>query len=149
MAKVGGLGDVVGALPKYLTSIGATSVVVVPMHKTNFLVTHEWKVVHKGAFMLYNSTYQFTIIREKYNSCGFELYCVDVHGILDRKRIYGYEDDFFRYLVFQVAVLKWIKSFEQLPDVIHLHDHHTGLMPFMMKYCFVFSRLQKQNNTSS
>lgn len=36
MAKAGGLGDVVGALPKYQNKQGDKGVVVMPMYKTPF-----------------------------------------------------------------------------------------------------------------
>ena len=36
-AKAGGLGDVVGALPKYQNKLGNIAKVVVPMYRTKFL----------------------------------------------------------------------------------------------------------------
>ena len=48
MAKAGGLGDVVGALPKYQQKIGQQAMVVMPMYKTAFLEKTSWDVVHKG-----------------------------------------------------------------------------------------------------
>ena len=37
VAKAGGLGDVVGALPKYQNKKGNIAKVVMPMHRTPFL----------------------------------------------------------------------------------------------------------------
>lgn len=48
VAKAGGLGDVVGALPKYQNELGNIAKVVMPMYKTKFLLENEWDVVHKG-----------------------------------------------------------------------------------------------------
>ena len=44
MAKVGGLADVVGALPKYQNAAGHSSQVIMPMHRTPFLFENEWEV---------------------------------------------------------------------------------------------------------
>nr|AIA91603.1 Glyco_transf_5 [uncultured Pedobacter sp.] len=44
VAKAGGLGDVVGALPKYQTKMGHHAKVVMPMHRTKFLYQNEWVV---------------------------------------------------------------------------------------------------------
>ncbi|MBP6358573.1 MAG: glycogen/starch synthase, partial [Sediminibacterium sp.] len=44
VAKAGGLGDVVGALPKYQNKAGITSKVVMPMYRTPFLYTSDWVV---------------------------------------------------------------------------------------------------------
>jgi len=43
-AKVGGLADVVGTLPKYQQQLGHIAKVVVPMHRTRFLYENEWTV---------------------------------------------------------------------------------------------------------
>jgi starch synthase len=61
--------------------------------------------------------------------------------LLDREKIYGYDDDTRRFLAFQIAVCDWLAKWQHKPDVIHCHDHHTGLIPFMIKYCFAFQRL--------
>ncbi|MEJ7680960.1 MAG: glycogen/starch synthase [Segetibacter sp.] len=48
VAKAGGLGDVVGALPKYQNQLGHTARVVMPMYRTKFLYDNEWDVDFKG-----------------------------------------------------------------------------------------------------
>src|ERR1700712_3037278 len=88
MAKAGGLADVVGALPKYQQQMGHVAKVVIPMHRTKFLYSNEWEVVHKGDFGMANYHFNYTIIKEKDNILGFDLYCVDIHGLLDRENIY-------------------------------------------------------------
>ncbi|HAI84089.1 MAG TPA: glycogen synthase, partial [Chitinophagaceae bacterium] len=78
---------------------------------------------------------------EQTNKLGFDLYLVDINGLTDREKIYGYNDDTERFTAFQIAVLHWVNQWEHLPSVIHCHDHHTGLIPFMMKYSFAFAKL--------
>lgn len=141
MAKAGGLADVVGALPKYQQALGHIAKVVMPMHRTKFLYNNEWEVVHKGAFDMGDNRYEFTIIKEKNNKLEFDLYLVDINGLLDREKIYGYEDDTERFTAFQRAVLEWLVTWHHHPNVVHVHDHHAGLIPFMMKYCFSYSVL--------
>jgi starch synthase len=141
MAKAGGLADVVGALPKYQQELGYVSKVVMPMHRTKFLYENEWDVVHKGTFFMGSSKHDFTIIREKSSKLGFDLYCVDIFGLLDRENIYRYQDDSERFTAFQIAVLEWILSWSDKPDVVHVHDHHTALIPFMMQHCYQYRKL--------
>ena len=143
LAKVGGLADVVGALPKYLQEQGLVAKVVVPMYRTKFLYDNEWEVVHKGSFSMETMQFEFTIIKEKNNKLGFDLYCVDINGLLDREKVYGYDDDTERFVAFQIAVLEWINKWEHLPDIVHVHDYHAGLIPFMMQHCFAYSKLQR------
>jgi len=141
VAKAGGLGDVVGALPKYQCKAGHIAKVVMPMYRTKFLYENEWTVDFKGNANLGSWFFDFTIIKESTNKLGFDLFLVDINGLLDRQRIYGYDDDSERFTAFQIAVASWMSSWEHNPDVVHCHDHHTGLLPFMMQYCYDFKKL--------
>ena len=141
VAKAGGLGDVVGALPKYQTKMGHYAKVVMPMYRTKFLNTHEWDVDFKGSTNVNGWWFDFTVIKERYNTLGFDLFLIDINGLLDRDNIYGYADDTQRFCGFQVAFLNWLNHWQHKPDVIHCHDYHVGLIPFMMKYCYEYNRL--------
>jgi starch synthase len=142
VAKAGGLGDVVGALPKYQNQSGHIAKVVMPMYRTKFLAANEWEVVHKGYTNLGSWWFTYTIIKEKNNVLEFDLYLVDIHGLLDREKIYGYDDDPERFTAFQISVVDWISAWAHRPDVIHVHDYHAGLIPFMIKHCFRYQHLQ-------
>lgn len=140
-AKSGGLGDVVGALPKYLTESGMESGVVIPKYRLKWLNERPFMPVFRGAVRLHNQYYAFTVEREQGDSLGFPFFAIDIPGKFDRPGIYadpggyGYDDEIERYLSFQQAVLQWIVQSPGKPQVIHCHDHHTGLIPFMTKYC--------------
>lgn len=141
VAKAGGLGDVVGALPKYQCKSGDIAKVIMPMYRTKFLYENDWTVDFKGSANLGNWNFDFTVIKEPTNKLGFDLFLIDINGLLDRQKIYGYDDDAERFSAFQIAVVSWLSSWEHKPDVVHCHDHHTALIPFMMKYCYAFQHL--------
>ena len=143
MAKAGGLGDVVGALPKYQNKQGDKGLVVMPMYKTPFLQENNWEVQYKGNTNLGNWFFDYTIIKERSGKLGYDLYLVDINGLLDRPKIYGYADDLDRFIGFQVAVVNWLSHWTELPSVVHCHDHQAGLIPFMMKYCYDYQKLEK------
>ncbi|MBL0232609.1 MAG: glycogen/starch synthase [Chitinophagaceae bacterium] len=138
VAKAGGLGDVVGALPKYQADLGHVTKVVMPMYRTKFLYNHQWELVHEGEQFLGSQSFHYAVIKEKTNTLGFDLYLVDINGLLDREKIYGYNDDTERFMAFQIAVCDWMNKWQHKPSVVHCHDHHTGLIPFMMQHCFAF-----------
>lgn len=142
VAKAGGLGDVVGALPKYQNKLGHTAKVVMPMYRTKFLMDNEWELVHESGSNLGNTWFKYAVIKEKTNKLGFDLYLIDINGFLDRERIYGYDDDIQRFTAFQIAVVHWLNQWKHHPDVVHCHDHQAGLVPFMMKYCYGFYQLR-------
>ncbi len=141
MAKAGGLADVVGALPKYQQDLGHTAKVVMPMYRTKFLLANEWEVEHKGSFFMGSRYCDFTIIKEKSKKLGFDLFCVDINGLLDRENIYNYSDDTERFVAFQIAVLEWLAQWDLRPDIVHVHDHHTALIPFMMRNSYRYGGL--------
>ena len=139
VAKVGGLGDVVGALPKYQAKSGHDVSVIMPMYRTKFLYNNEWDLVYEGNQHLGSQPFHYSIIKEKSKKPGFDLYLVDINNLLDREKVYGYNDDSERFISFQIAVCDWLTNSKHFPDIIHCHDHHTGLIPFMIKYCFAFN----------
>lgn len=141
VAKAGGLGDVAGALPKYQNALGHTAKVVMPMYRTKFLYDNQWELVHEGGQSLGGQWFHYSIIREKTNKLGFDLYLVDINGLLDREKVYGYDDDIQRFVAFQIAVCDWLVQWQHFPDIIHCHDHHTGLIPFFIKHTYAFSKL--------
>ncbi|MFN9115361.1 MAG: glycogen synthase, partial [Bacteroidota bacterium] len=141
VAKAGGLGDVVGALPKYQQQAGHQAKVVMPMYRTRFLYSNEWELVHKGYTNMGSYFFDYSVIKEKHNKLGFELYLVDIYGLLDREQIYGYGDDNDRFISFQIAVVDWLSSWAFRPDVVHVHDHHTALIPFLLQHTYKYRHL--------
>jgi starch synthase len=146
VAKVGGLADVVGALPKYQNNAGNLARVVIPCYDTKFKNENNFDCVHWGTVRLGKFNFSFNVLKETTDKLGFELYLIEIPELFDRKDVYGYDDDIERFLSFQIATLDWIIGRDGMPDVINCHDHHTGLIPFMMLYC---NKYQKLQNTPS
>jgi starch synthase len=142
VAKAGGLGDVVGSLPRFQKELGHHTKVLMPMYRTAYLYKHDWEVVHKASTNLGHRGFDYTVIKEKTNAQGFELFLIDINGLLDRENVYGYGDDTERFCAFQIAAVHWMNAWDVLPQVVHVHDHHTALVPFMMQHCYAFKRLQ-------
>ena len=139
VAKAGGLADVVGSLPKYLQQFDVESWVVMPHFDIEWVRNHEFETVHQGIARLGDDRFEYRIMHEAGDILGFPVYLVDVPGRLDRSGIYidaqsdfPYWDEFERFATFQIAALDWLKSFSKKPDIIHCHDHHTALIPFLM-----------------
>ena len=140
-AKAGGLGDVVGALPKYLNQINVPTAVVIPKYQTKWLNQQSYKEVYRDTARLHHGEVPFAIEEVISEDLGFQLFVVNMPGKFDRSGIYndpaghGYGDSIERSVSFQNAVLLWVRQFWDKPEVLHCHDHHTGLIPFMVKHC--------------
>ena len=140
VAKVGGLADIVGALPKYQNKSGISSKVIMPFYENKYTKRNKFDEVADGIINLGDQFYNFQILKLKAN-LGFELFMVKIPGLLDRENVYGYNDDVERFMSFQIAVLDWILKSVKKPDIIHCHDYHTGLIPFMLSHSFKYSEI--------
>lgn len=143
VAKVGGLADVVGALPKYQNKIdGISAKVVMPWYNRPFVHDNDFEIVFDGFIHQSHHMFQVQVMKERSSVLGFELYLVKIPGLLDRDNPYGYWDESQQFLAFQHGVLHWLSAMKIRPDVLHCHDYHTGLVPFMIEHCPEFRFLK-------
>src|SRR5690606_9975273 len=76
IAKTGGLGDVVGALPKYQNLLGIDSSVIMPWYDKPFLREHLGQEVYTGQILQGNQSYHFSVLKLKKGVLGFEVYLI-------------------------------------------------------------------------
>ena len=160
-AKVGGMADVVGALPAALAAHGVRSSVLMPFYggpegalaqKAGELASvHTGVVFHDGEWFPFEVFRSDAIAR---STDGSDASSADDHGValylLHEPEHFGDDGVYFRasdnawfergdvrFLVFQLAALDWLRS-QRTPigddAVLHLHDHHTGLVPVLLRH---------------
>ena len=142
IAKVGGLADVVGALPKYQNSKTVLSQVIIPFYNNKFTKDNKFSEEFKATLKLGDTELEYKILSLDNNSLGFDLFLVDVPELLFKDYVYS-DDDTNRFLAFQIAALDWVLTLKEKPDYIHCHDHHTGLIPFMTQESYKYESLNK------
>lgn len=149
VAKAGGLGDVVGALPKYLNRTGNQASVILPHYHNKWMQTAETELIYESDALLGSSLFTFRISKLLKPDLGFDLFLIDIPGRFDRPGVYmdpwsgySYWDEMERFFSFQIAALEWINQKSTLPDIIHCHDHHTALVPFMVSYSNRYTKLK-------
>jgi len=142
IAKIGGLADVVGALPKYQNEIGANSSVIMPFYNNKFTQAHEFTSIYQANLKLGNEELRFNVLKVDDSSLEFDIYFVHVGDLLYTDYVYS-NNDTNRFLAFQIAALDWILTLKEKPDYIHCHDHHTGLIPFMTQESYKYESLNK------
>jgi starch synthase len=121
LAKVGGLGDVAGSLPKALKALGHDVRLVLPRYGS----------IQEGAEI---GPLSVAIGGEKHAGLlrttmigRVPVYLVDHRLFFDRPKIYEYDDDGKRFALFGRAVLDLLPVADWWPDVIHVNDWHTAL----------------------
>ena len=123
--KVGGLGDVIGSLPKALRQLGVDARVVLPLYSS----------IDRERFGLKYKAYQFVDLGWRHSYCGiFETevdgvpcYFIDNEQYFNRDSIYGQIDDGERFAFFSKAALEILPSLDFKPDVVNVNDWHTAL----------------------
>lgn len=134
VAKVGGLADVVGALPKYQRKLGIDASVIMPFFNRKFVQENNFEIIARGEFYQGSEQLSYEVLKESKDLLGFPLYLIKIPNLLDREEVYCYEDEADQWIAFQHAVLDYLKRNAIKPDILHCHDHHVGLIPFLTKW---------------
>jgi starch synthase len=142
-AKVGGLADVAGALPKALKELEHDVRVFMPKYK--IIRDRKWNLrevirlrdieVPVGDKVLTVSVKSGFVPDSK-----VQAYFLEYKPFFDRKDIYidprtgeGWNDDAERFALFSRAALETLKVLYWQPDVIHCNDWPSALVPCLLK----------------
>ncbi len=132
-AKTGGLGDVVGALPKALRLRGVDVRVVMPLY-----AGIDWDALERleGALHvpMWWGTARTAVRLGRLPRSDVHVYFLEYHRYFDRPHLYGpsgeaYDDNLERFTLLSRGALELAKAIGFLPDVIHAHDWQTALVP--------------------
>ncbi len=130
--KTGGLADVAHTLPKTLAALGHDVRVMIPRHA-------RIKAEHGDELETVASTWIPLGWRQKYlgieklRSGGVTYYFIDNEDYFGDKIYRGGNEENEQYLYFCKAVCESLSLIDFEPDVLHLNDWHTGMIPYLMK----------------
>lgn len=142
LAKVGGLADVVGALPKELQKLGCNVRVVIPLYrqvrdyaKKAGLRLRDLKrdVTVCMDFLPYRGKIKEVVLGD------VSVYLLENDIFFNREHIYStpqgdYEDNDLRFGFLSIGALEVAKTLGFKPDIIHCHDWQTALVPVSLKW---------------
>ncbi|MCA0988208.1 glycogen synthase GlgA [Guptibacillus algicola] len=130
--KTGGLGDVIGALPKELQKQGINVSVILPKYEDMNETFKEQLELKEAITVPVGWRHQYCGIETlRYNDITY--YFIDNEYYFKRSGSYGYFDDGERFSFFCRAVLEAIPYLDEQPDILHCHDWQTGMIPVLKK----------------
>ncbi len=131
-AKSGGLGDVIGSLPRELNKLGADARVMLPLYKSirqKYLA--KMKFIKDFTVMLSWRTQYCGIYQMEYE--GVTFYFLDNEQYFGRDAYYGYYDDGERFAYYSKAALEALKIIDFESDILHCSEWQTALVPVYLK----------------
>ncbi len=130
--KVGGLADVVGALPKSLHALGHDVRLAMPCYgQVDPVRFHLHPLLNSVPVSMSNFRVDVSVCQTSIGD-AIPVYMIDAPRFFERENIYGYTDDGERFILFCRSVLEALRRLDWSPDVIHCHDWHTGIVPNWM-----------------
>ena len=133
--KIGGLADVVGSLPGEIKRLRGSEVrVFLPYYKS---IPNKYK---RRTVDVINFTINFNgqdsvyVGVKELKKGNILYYFIDNEFYFgSRDNVYGYGDESTRFAYFQLAVLEALPKLNYMPDIVHVHDWHTGMIPLLLK----------------
>jgi starch synthase len=137
LVKTGGLADVGKALPLALRDLGHNVSIVIPYYQA---IAERYSLADactEQTLFTEGQVYHFRIKHLDWN--GINLYMVDYPEYFNRSGLYSstyeaYEDNGERFSFFSGAVLKTLQALNIQPHIIHCHDWHTAMLPFILRH---------------
>ena len=142
-AKVGGLADVVGSLPKALRGLPDVDDVIVLMPKHKVVDKNAEKFGYevepvKGGIPvpILRTNEKFDIYKSTLPGSDVPVYMIANDYYYSSENVYEGPDPAEPEIFFSAAILYALKEIDYKPDVLHVNDWHTALVPVYIKTVF-------------
>jgi len=138
-AKVGGLADVAGSLPKALAQLDIDIRVIMPKYQTAVQAGADiWRAVPSCPVPMASGMSGCALDESRLPGSEVPIYFVEHHDYFSRPYVYGpsggaYPDNLERLTFFCQAIQAVLEPLNWQPDVIHLNDWHTSLVAVYQK----------------
>ena len=134
--KTGGLGDVAGALPNALNKQGDDVRVVAPFYHDIFPDEYRDQLMDLRWFTVWINHHEEYAGVKTMRLNGVIYYFIDNRSYFSGKKLYDHWNDGERFAFFQLAVIEMMQEIDFIPDVLHVNDWHTSMIPALLKTCY-------------
>lgn len=131
--KSGGLGDVLGALPKELAKQDHEVRVVLPYFVQQMADEYKEELEDVAAFTVQMDWRNVYCGVKSLKKDGVTYYFIDNLDYFNREGLYGYGDDAERFAFFQLAAIEMLEVVDYIPEIFHVNDWQTAVIPVLLK----------------
>ncbi len=152
-AKTGGLADVVGALPRALIKLGCEVALIMPKYKSVSPEKYRLKYEINGLSVpMGMGDMSADVLSTHLGDTQVKAYFIQCDRYFDRDGLYGtsegdYHDNAERFAFFCRSTLELLRALDWYPDVIHLNDWQTGLIPAYLKTLYADQKAYQKIKT--
>ena len=131
-SKSGGLADVAFSLPPALQKLGNELVIITPYYKcVKDRFADQIEFVRDVRVALGNASLYCGLLKGELS--GVPVWFIDNEDLFNRDKLYGYDDDKFRFAWFSKAVIDVLDYIDFMPDIIHCNDWESALAVIYLK----------------
>jgi starch synthase len=150
-AKTGGLGDVVAGLSRALGRSGHEVRVFLPFYAPVARLDFPFTLVEflrDVELHLGNRRFSYSIFTARLPDSGIDVYFVHCPALYHHESVYASGwDEYLRYALLGRATLECCQRMGWAPDVVHVHDWHTALVPLYLRTLYSWDRLFARTRT--
>lgn len=131
-SKSGGLADVAASLPPALKKAGNEVAIITPLYQCARERFGDTMSLVKQCGIRQGGTMQHCgLYRGKHQ--GVTVWFVENDGLFGRPKLYGYDDDAYRFAYFSRAVIELFGDLDFMPEILHCNDWETALTVIYLK----------------
>lgn len=149
-AKTGGLADVSGTLPKYVSLRGCDTRVFTPFYSTtpgnydlqpvDYLQNVPVRIGHRDE--------TFSVMTTKLPGSDVDVYMIVAPHLYARGTVYtDHADEYMRFYFLSHAALVCCQHMGWGPDIVHCNDWQTSLIPLLLRTTFHWDAMFKSTRT--
>jgi starch synthase len=129
-SKTGGLADMALFLPKSLRELGHDVRIITPYYRS--IQKHHKEMTFLGSANVQMGGIETVVHYYELIHQSIPYIFVQNMHYFERDQLYGYNDDAERFACFSYAILEGLETIQFYPQILHLNDWQTGMIPYLL-----------------
>jgi starch synthase len=150
LAKTGGLADVTAALSSYFNSAGHDIRILLPFYASLDVAGLEIEAIpdlQDLSMTLGERRYKYWIVKGRSNGPEPAIYLLQCPELFGGEELYSGPDEHLGFILLSRVSIELCQHLKFAPDIFHVHDWHTALLPLYLKTLYAWDQLFSETRT--